>query len=263
MNGLALCSGIAGLDLALQRVVPGYRTVCHVEGEAFAAAVLARRMEDHQLEPAPIHGDLTTFDGRPWRGVVDLVSAGYPCQPFSVAGKRRGADDERHLWPHVARVIRDSGPSFVFLENVHGHVRLGLDAVLGDLADLGFDAEWCVLGASDVGAPHRRKRLFVLAYRDGAELRLQPGRLCGTGGADQAQSGQHGEEVADRGQWPPPPDDLQAWARVPTDSQPSICGVAHRLPHRLDRLRGLGNGVVPLAAAHAFRTLAARALAPS
>jgi len=125
------------------------------------------------LDAAPIWDDLSTFDGNQWRGVVDLVSAGYPCQPFSVAGQRRGADDPRHLWPHVARIIREVGPRVVVLENVAGHVVLGLPDVLGELAEMGFDAEWGCYRASEVGAPHQRERVFVLAYRSGQ----QPGQL--------------------------------------------------------------------------------------
>ena len=103
--GLSLCSGAGGLDLGLTIAMPGYRTVGHVERETYAAAILVARMEEAALDPAPVWDDVASFDGRPWRGAVDIVTAGYPCQPFSVAGKRRGADDPRHLWPHVARII--------------------------------------------------------------------------------------------------------------------------------------------------------------
>lgn len=102
---LSLCSGGAGLDLGVELAVPGSRVVCFVEREVYAAAVLAARMEDASLPPAPIWSDLRTFDGKPWRGVVDCVTAGYPCQPFSLAGKRLGEKDPRHLWPEVARII--------------------------------------------------------------------------------------------------------------------------------------------------------------
>ena len=103
--GLSLCSGAGGLDLGLGIAIPGYRTVGHVERETFAAATLVARMEDAALNHAPVWDDVATFDGRPVRGAVDIVTAGYPCQPFSVAGKRQGADDPRHLWPHVVRII--------------------------------------------------------------------------------------------------------------------------------------------------------------
>ena len=201
LHGLALCAGIGGLELGLRAAFPGLRVVGVVERDPFAASVLVARMEEAALDPAPIFDDLRSFDGRPWRGVVDLVAAGYPCQPFSVAGKRRGEHDERHLWPEVARIVSEVEPSIVCLENVAGHVRLGLDAVLGDLAALGFHAEWGVVAASDAGAPHRRERLFVLAYRDGHGLSLLR-ECCLRDGERKAlrddADGRRGPAVADR-----------------------------------------------------------------
>jgi len=135
--GLSLCAGAAGLDLGLALAEPGYRAVGYVERDAYAAAVLVARMEDQTLDRAPVWDDLATFDGRPWRGLVDILSAGYPCQPFSVAGRRRGTVDPRHLWPHVARVIAEYGPVWVFLENVPNHLNLGYREVREELEDLG------------------------------------------------------------------------------------------------------------------------------
>lgn len=144
---LSLCSGVGGLDLGLQLAAPASRVVCWVEGEAYAASVLANRMEEGLLDSAPIWSDLRTFDGRPWRGVVDCVTAGYPCQPFSLAGRRRGADDPRHLWPHVLRVLVECRAPLLFCENVRGHVSKGLGQVLGQLACFGFSAEWDLFSA--------------------------------------------------------------------------------------------------------------------
>jgi len=142
--------------------------VVHVEREAYAAACLVARMEEKVLDRAPVWDDLGSFDGSRWRGRVDLVVAGFPCQPASVAGKRAGRDDERWLWPLVERTVEDVGPEWVFLENVRGLLSVdggeGFASVLGGLDALGFDAEWLVLRASDVGAPHRRERVFVLAH---------------------------------------------------------------------------------------------------
>ena len=115
---------------------PGTRAMGYVERDAFAAAILVARMEDQTLDQAPVWDDLTGFDGRQRRGAVDLVSAGYPCQPFSVAGKRKGADDPRHLWPHVARVVAEWGPVWVFLENGPNHPNLGYREVREELEDL-------------------------------------------------------------------------------------------------------------------------------
>ena len=139
LRALHLCSGYGGFELAL-RSVARVRTVAHVERDAYAAAVLVERMGQARLDQAPVWDDLVTFDGGPWRGRVDLITAGFPCQPFSSAGRQRGVDDDRWLWPDIARIIRDVGPRFVLLENVPQLVRLGLPHVLADLADLGFDA---------------------------------------------------------------------------------------------------------------------------
>ena len=174
--GLSLCSGAGGIDLGLTVALPGYRTVGHVERETFAAATLVARMEDAALDQAVVWDDVATFDGRPWRGAVDIVTAGYPCQPFSVAGKRRGADDPRHLWPHVARIIGEVEPPFVFLENVAHHLRLGFPEVAAGLVGMGYRLAAGLFTAAEVGAPHKRERLFILAIREGDEL-ADPARL--------------------------------------------------------------------------------------
>ena len=143
----------------------GWTPICAVEQDPYRRAVLLARQRDGIFPPFEIHDDVRTFDGAPWRGRVDVVTGGFPCQPFSAAGKKLGADDERNLWPETIRVIRAVRPRLAFLENVPGllaHRYFG--TVLGELAEAGLDAEWCVLGASDVGAPHLRKRLWILAY---------------------------------------------------------------------------------------------------
>ena len=172
MNGLALCAGIGGLELGLRIALgDGYRTVCYVEGEAYTAAILRTRMEDEALDDAPIWSNVRTFDGSSWRGSVDIISAGYPCQPFSVAGQQRGTDDPRHLWPHVRRIIAETQPRWVFCENVPGHIRLGFrDVVLPELRDMGYRVQWDTFSAAEVGATHRRERLFFLADTRYTEL---------------------------------------------------------------------------------------------
>lgn len=128
---LSLCSGVGALDLGVRLALgASLRTVGYVERDAHAAAVLVARMADEALDRAPVWDDLSTFDGRPWRGKVDLVTASYPCQPFSTAGRRRGTADERWLWPEVARVLEEVQPAAAFFENVPGHIRLGLVEVL-------------------------------------------------------------------------------------------------------------------------------------
>jgi len=162
---LSLCDGYGGTELALRSVAP-VRTVCRVERDAYAAAILVERMEQARLDSCPIWDDLVTFDGSPWRGRVDIVAAGFPCQPFSAAGARQGVDDDRWLWPDIARIIRDVAPRYVLLENVGQLVAHGLPEVLYDLAVYGFDAEWGLYAASAVGAPHRRERIWIVAVAD-------------------------------------------------------------------------------------------------
>lgn len=162
----SLCAGVGGLDLGLRIAVPHARTVVYVERESYAAACLVARMEEEALHAAPIWDDLTSFDGYPWRGAVDCLAAGFPCQPWSVAGRQAGTADERWIWDDLVRIIREMEPRYVFLENVRGLVSGGgLWPVLGSLASIGFDAEWLCLRASSVGAAHQRERVFILAHR--------------------------------------------------------------------------------------------------
>ena len=159
----SLFSGAGGLDMAVEAVF-GATTAWHCELNPAASKVLA-----HRFPSVPNLGDITTIGKHPkvgWDYVepVDILCGGYPCQPFSTAGQRKGTADERHLWPYFAEAIRGLRPRFVVLENVAGHRSMGFDSVLADLAAIGYDAQWCSLRASDVGAPHRRERLFVLAH---------------------------------------------------------------------------------------------------
>jgi DNA (cytosine-5)-methyltransferase 1 len=155
----SLFTGIGGLDLAVE--AHGFEVAWQVENNLYCQAVLARHWPD-----VPRYGGVEEID---WHGVerVDLVTAGFPRQPVSDAGRRKAQADERWLWPEVARCVRDLRPGYVFLENVSGLLSRGMGEVLGDLAALGFDAQWCALRASDVGAPHERERVFILAYANG------------------------------------------------------------------------------------------------
>lgn len=303
MNGLAVCAGIDGIELGLRTAIgPAYRTVCYIEREAHAAALLVARMADGAVDEAPIWSDLTSFDGRFWRGAVDIVSAGIPCQPFSCAGKRRGVADERYLWPYLWRCVRDVGAWCLLLENVPGIIPTALPLILGDLAASGWAAEWDVFSAAGVGAPHLRKRLFLLAHAGGAGTGLEESHAAGQGwqpagtsqpailrcrdGAGDAEGPDAGgADVADaaglqfRGQ--PPAGDHQARPGRPLAdaasrqrrtaepgesrhtgnwwaTEPAVGCVADGVPYRVDRLRALGNAVVPLVAAVAFRVLAER-----
>lgn len=163
LNILSLCSGYSGIELGLG-LVQNVRTVVYVEREAFAAANLAAKMEQGFLAPAPIWSDLVTFDGKPWRGIVDIITGGIPCQPFSCAGKKKRLEDERWIWGDVYRIIQEVRPEYAFIEEVRGFIQHGLPVVLSDLAAIGYDAEWDLFRAPNVGLPHKRERLFILAY---------------------------------------------------------------------------------------------------
>ena len=163
---IGLCAGYGGIELGLHRAIGNMRTVALCEIEAFAIANLVSKMEAGLMDPAPIWPDLKTFPWAAFRDRVDILTGGYPCQPFSAAGQRRGKDDPRHLWPYIADGIRLLRPRCCFFENVEGHISLGLSDVIEDLAGMGYRTTWGIFSASECGAPHQRKRVFILAYRD-------------------------------------------------------------------------------------------------
>ncbi|WP_424948642.1 DNA cytosine methyltransferase [Chromobacterium haemolyticum] len=163
MNELALFAGAGGGILGGHLL--GWRTVCAVERDAYAAQVLAARQNDGCLPAFPIWSDVCSFDGRPWRGIVDVVSGGFPCQDISAAGAGAGILGGRSgLWREMARIVGEVRPRFVFVENSPLLVGRGLAVVLGDLAELGYDAQWVRVSASDIGAPHKRDRMWVVAH---------------------------------------------------------------------------------------------------
>lgn len=163
---LSLCSGAGQLDRGVHAALGSARTVCYVERELAAALALAARIRDGALDDAPIWSDLLTFDGAEWRGRVRGIVAGIPCQPHSVAGKRAGADDARDLWPHTAELIRAVSPDWFFLENVPGIARYYFARIRPELRDMGFRVAEDFVTAEEVGARHKRERLFVLADRN-------------------------------------------------------------------------------------------------
>ena len=329
------------------------------------------------MDAAPVWSDVKTFDPNPWRGCVDIITAGYPCQPFSIAGAKRAEKDPRHLWPFIREIVRTIEPRICFFENVSHHLRLGFEQVHDDLRSMGYSVAAGLFTAEEVGAPHRRERLFILAYRDGnrciGEQRAPTGKddpqrrsqcsahtviggnsdaagglplheagssssksgqglpdsqgavantACagarinkckpriGTGGdstlladtsrnrkrgkardlpkKDERPDGQssqfahgtnqsmadpdgaglerqprhersgHGTNLpAEYGVplWPPGPGEHEQWGHVPDALKPAVHRMADGMANRVDRLRACGNGVVPLVAAYAFRTL--------
>lgn len=165
LRELALFAGAGGGILGGKLL--GWRTVCAVEWEPYPAAVLAARQNEGFLPPFPIWDDVQTFDGRPWRGIVDVVSGGFPCQDISAAGKGAGITGERSgMWSHMARIIGEVRPRYAFVENSPVLTSRGLDVVLGDLAALGYDAEWGVLGSDSAGGMQIRERIWILACLD-------------------------------------------------------------------------------------------------
>ena len=319
-NILSICTGAGGLDLGVRVACPDTCTVCYVEREAFAVANLVAAIQEGLMDDAPVWSDLATFDGGPWRGTVDWLIGGIPCQPHSVAGQRQGVDDERDLWPDAARIIREVGPSVVFLENVPGIAGYYHERIGPELRGMGYATQEGLFSAVEVGAPHFRQRFFVLGYTDGARLaswgsqtdlelgrrplqerRRKSGRNEFAPPDDAVghtepqhlgvtRRGMAGELLPDTqcectegvhvNGWqgtgfglqivfPPAPNDHATWARVLAEVpsiEPAFCreadGVAWWLDATADRahrLRVLGNGVVPLVAGHAFRTLAVRA----
>jgi|ETNvirnome_2_300_1030623.scaffolds.fasta_scaffold10711_2 DNA (cytosine-5)-methyltransferase 1 len=237
MNELALFAGAGGGILGGHLL--GWRTICAVEWDAYAASVLVQRQNDGSLPAFPIWDDVQTFDGRPWRGRVDVISGGFPCQDISAAGKGAGIDGERSgMWGHMARIIGQVRPEFCMVENSPLLVGRGLARVLGSLASLGYDARWGVLGARDAGAPHKRDRIWIVANsrQQGPQGSVRPGEENGGG-----ETGASQRPGSVNGNW---------WA-----TEPELGRVAHGVANRVDRLKCIGNGQVPQCAALAWRIL--------
>ena len=310
---LSLCSGYEGIGLGLRRVLPNLREIAYVEREGFPVANLVAKMEAGELDAAPVFTDVKTFPYGEFRGCVDILSGGFPCQPFSAAGKREGVEDPRHLFPYIADGIRECQPRIVFLENVEGIISAKtadgesvLQYVLRELEGLGYRATAGVFSAAEVGAPHQRKRVFILGVADCErsglrggwsskqrgddldgiqgnegerdELRSEAAGCSGDireeeladshsrGGEIQDQGKLTGEQVLERngsqrGAWPSRPSEPQHdWEepRVTGQTESGLGRTANGSSSRVDRLRLLGNGVVPATAAKAFLTLIQR-----
>lgn len=257
---LSLCTGYGGIELGLERAGLCLRPIAYVEREAFAAANLVAKIEAGEMAAAPVWTDVKTFPYGDFHGRVGIMLAGYPCQPFSAAGQRKGAADERHLWPFIQRAVATIRPGLCFFENVEGHLTCGFKDVCHDLGELGYELTAGLFSAEEVGASHRRKRLFILARRMGNTKddrleRSQPGArfrqvngICTIKGAGATH-------------WPAGPGQPQhGWEepRLVAKLDGTTDGTGSRVDattNRVDRLRLLGNGVVPQTAAKAFTTL--------
>lgn len=261
MNELALFAGAGGGILG--GMLLGWRTVCAVEIEPYPASVLCQRQNDGLLPPFPIWDDVRTFDGNPWRGIVDVVSGGFPCQDISAAGKGAGITGERSgLWKEYARIIGEVRPRYVLVENSSMLTLRGLGTVLGDLSTLGYDARWGVISAADAGAPHLRKRIWIVAYPKGAAARTGldlRGREPDTraNGSDVPDS--DGSRLEER-------ERCAASERAYAEShrqdgwsiEPDVGRVAHGVAARVDRLKAIGNGQVPAVVRIAWNILNGR-----
>ena len=323
---LSLCSGYDGIGLGLKRVWPNVRDVAHVEIEAFAAANLVAKMEAGELDTAPVWTNLKTFPAWRFRGCVDILSAGFPCQPFSCAGARAADDDPRHLWPHVRQAVGLIRPRMVMLENVEGIISSKLKGggwndpegtpvllhVLRELERTGYKCTWGVFSASEVGASHQRKRVFILGYTSdkrceqdtalrskqqtswinevgrksrGEELgNTEHNGLPTTEGrrgiSEEQKEGWLQESERGRKQskelgntkcegwlrstlWPTCPGEEQYEWEEPRTIEPRLGGATNGTTSRVDRLRLLGNGVVPQTAERAVTLLLKKLYTPA
>lgn len=276
---LALFAGAGGGILG--GILCGFRTICAVENEPYCREVLLRRQRDGVLPVFPIWDDVRSFDGRPWRGAVDIVTAGFPCQPYSAAGKRRGASDERNLWPDTIRILREVEPGWALLENVpHLLAHDYFGEILGSLAEAGFDAEWDVVSAAECGAWHLRERLWIVAHAHGRGRARRGKRGAMEEPALQGADEEHADTDDDgeraRACQRPLPDavgdgggkgleesdvrgrDANLGKCNWWDAEPGVGRVVHGLAHRIRRIRALGNGQVPRVAQEAWLRLTAQ-----
>lgn len=255
LSAISLFAGAGGLDLAARRA--GIRTVCYVENNPYCQGAIMSRIMAGELHESPIWDDVTSFDGNPWRGKVDIVFGGFPCQPHSVAGKRGGATDERNLWPDTLRILRECGAWGFVGENVPGIVSNGYAAtVLAELEEAGFCGTPFSNSSCAVGAPQPRQRVFFLAHAIGLRRwrwhtlerregdvggeqtpseRRNQGVVCALGGSEARDFG--GERKARR------------------EGEPTSNRVVDRLAFGMERLRSIGNGVDPYAALPAFQKI--------
>ena len=287
MNELALFAGAGGGILGGHLL--GWRTVCAVEWEKYPASVLCARQNDKVLPPFPIWDDVQTFDGRPWRGIVQVVSGGFPCQDISAAGRGAGIDGERSgMWKHMARIVGEVRPKYVFVENSPMLTTRGLGVVLADLSTLGFDAKWGVVSAADIGANHKRERIWIVANSNSnINFKPQP-RSNGTSNKMERKKRQEYSTA-----WEFSRTSFNVWEdsmrgyetsdnvsntnstqcqrnkcskRIGTKHsnigstswwhiEPNVGRVANGVAARVDRLKVIGNGQVPLCAATAWELL--------
>ena len=284
LTHLSLCTGYGGLDLGLKRIVNNVRTIAYVEIEAFQCANLVSKMEKGWLDAAPIWTDLKTFSWSSFRGKVDILSGGFPCQPFSSAGRRAGDEDPRHLWPHIKRGIEIIRPSIVFMENVEGIISSKLQSdqwsdpkgisvllhILRELERLGYQATAGIFSAAEVGLPQTRKRVFIMGHAKSQQNDRREHQYIlkalqkREGWVNDFNASSESPFPSPRGQ---EQHKLEPPRTINETVKPKMGGLLDGSTYRLDlsniytacesrtdELRSLGNGVVPSTASRAFKT---------
>ncbi len=261
LNGLDLFSGIGGLGLALDEWV---RPIAYCESDLYAQAVLLSRMRSGELPLAPIWDDVRTLKGTQFRNPVDIIYGGFPCQDISLMGTGHGLEGERSgLFSEILRLAKELRPKFIFLENVPAIRTRGLDKIGQQLANAGYDCRWDIISAKEIGACHRRERWFLLAYSNGIDLRVESGRSFWENWKKTGKLKHDGREKyythamrerlegIRRESELPRPSTYGGWK-----SEPAICRRDNGVSNRVDRIKCLGNSVVPLQARTAFERLA-------
>jgi len=256
VNELALFAGAGGGLLASQHLL-GWRTICHVENATYPVKVLKARIRDGLLDDAPIWDDARTFDGNPWRGCVDIVTAGFPCQPWATGGNHQGKDDPRNLWPHTIRIIREVHPTWVLLENspklLHRSDKYNrapyIEQIIADLALSGYVGRWGCLSAAALGFEHKRRRLWVVAHASSQGRTVILRNNVPDSPPDNAEEGINLKTVTLDAVW-------NRLSRLEERlGEPSVFGTNDGLAHRVDRLTAIGEGQVPAVVAVVWRLL--------
>lgn len=273
MNGLDLFSGIGGLTIAMEGIA---RPVAYCENDRFAQAVLLSRQRDGGLPIAPIWDDVRTLKANVLPAGIDIIWGGFPCQDISVAGLGRGLVGERSgLFWHIARLVKETNPKFVFLENVPAIRTRGLNQIVQTFTEIGYDCRWTVISAAEVGAPHIRKRWFLLAYSNSERVRFQSrrgkrakwkkkiwtindskdvpnpnGPGCQRKNTPQSKKWINNFEFI-RNSYNKGWEKAGSWWEI----EPDVGRVVNGLPNRVERVKCLGNAVVPAQAREAFKRL--------
>ena len=254
MKELSLFSGAGGGLLGTKLL--GWKTVGYVEWNEFCQKILSERIKEGILDEAPIFNDIKLFNSEgyssSYKGMVDVVTGGFPCQPFSSAGSKKKEKDERNMWPETIKTIRNIQPKFAFLENVLGLVSTSyFGTILADISSSGYDCRWCIVGGDNVGAPHERKRLWILAYS-----------MC------ERRSSIHQWEFKKRRNMEEYNSSISSFdwngirfeeprkmPRKEYTCSPIICRMDDGLANRVDRIKAIGNGQIPSVVEFAWKIL--------